>query len=256
MKTDTKKGEVPASSPSANAAPANCTTFSLQSSESSAPLAVEQLRRPAAEGRDAEMRPEDLYGDAWPKNSTEARPLVFLDFDDVLATSERYNSFQLKLTFEHAAQNEFQELWDNLFNAGACENLRAIHGEFCPTYVITSSWTGFLSKEQISEALARCELGFVVENLHADWCADANGGKGRLEAIDTWLESHCGRAKFVILDDRLSGQSLEGSHLESWCVFCEPWKGFQENELSKAKAILLRQSSYLNLDYQHRTFQS
>lgn len=240
MKTDMKKGEVPAAPPSANAAPVNCTTFSLHSSESSAPLAVEQLRLRADEGCVAEMRPEELCGDAWPKNSTEARPLVFLDFDDVLATNERYNSFQLKLTFEHAAQNEFQELWDNLFDARACENLRAFHSEFCPVYVITSSWTSFLNRKQIVDALTRCKLSFVVENFHASWCTVAKEGEGRLESIDHWLESHCGWARFVILDDRQSGQSLEGSHLESWCVFCEPWRGFQKKELSAARAILLR----------------
>lgn len=256
MTEDTKKNEIPPAPLSESVASTKRSIFLLDSLGISPPATAEEIRRLAEAGRIAELCPEELGNDAGPRSSTEARPLVFLDFDDVLATNERYNSFQLKLTFEHAAQNEFLELWDNLFDARACNNLRAVHAEFRPVYVITSSWTGFLSKEQISEALARCELGFVVENLHADWCADANGGKGRLEAIDTWLESHCGRAKFVILDDRLSGQSLEGSHLESWCVFCEPWKGFQENELSKAKAILLRQSSYLNLDYQHRTFQS
>lgn len=184
MTLDTKKDEVPLTPPSANGAPANCTTFSLQSSEISAPLAVEELQRLADDGHVAELRPEDLSDDAWSRNSTEARPLVFLDFDDVLATSERYNSFQLKLTFEHAAQNEFQELWDNLFDAGSCENLRAVHSEFCPVYVITSSWTSFLNRKQIVEALTPCKLSFVVENLHASWCAVSSEEQCRLEAID------------------------------------------------------------------------
>jgi hypothetical protein len=234
-----KKDEVPLAPPSANAAPANCKTFSLERSDVSATLNVEGPQRLADDGHVAELRPEDLGDDASSGNSTEPRPLVFLDFDDVLATSERYNSFQLKLTFEHAAQNEFQELWDNLFDARACKNLRAVHTEFHPWYVITSSWTGFLNKEQISEALARCELSFVIENLHPDWSAASNEEQCRLNAIKSWLDSHNGWSRFVILDDRQSGQSLEGSHLESWCVFCEPWRGFQEKELSAARGFVV-----------------
>jgi hypothetical protein len=41
--------------------------------------------------------------------------------------------------------------WSSLFNAFACVNLLSLHDEFTPQYVVSSSWTGFLRREQICD---------------------------------------------------------------------------------------------------------
>lgn len=164
--------------------------------------------------------------------------IIFLDFDDVLAIHRRYNSFQVKLAFENFATDDYPELWVNLFEARATKNLLALHDEFSPLYVITSSWTGFLSNEQVIEALNRAGAYFVATNLHCDWQVELGDKVTRLDAVRVWLETHSNTERFVILDDPLSGASLQYSELDPWCVFCEPWRGFDAQRLKLAQEIL------------------
>ena len=168
-------------------------------------------------------------------------PIVVLDIDDVVALHKEHNSFQVLAAFKQAALDEVPSLWKHLFDASACKNLRTLHDEFVPEYVISSSWTSFLlDREQICEVLRRTGLAFVAENLHQDWCTPREDGSYRLTEIDGWLDMHAFGTPlpYVILDDHMSAQSLPGSHLEKRTVLCDAWVGFTHPKLRSAQKIL------------------
>lgn len=168
------------------------------------------------------------------------RPVVILDFDDVVAVHREHNSFQVLAAFKHAALDDVPKLWECVFDSSARANLRKLHDEFVPEYVISSSWTSFLDRTQICEVLRRTSLEFVAENLHHDWCTPREDGSYRLTEIDKWLELRALDAPlpYVILDDLMSGQSIPGSHLEGRAVLCDAWMGFTHPKLRSAQKIL------------------
>ena len=168
------------------------------------------------------------------------RPVVFADLDDVLAIHQEHNSFQVLEAFKRAALDDVPSLWKYVFDASACTNLRTLHDEFVPEYVISSSWTSFLDRAQICEVLRRTGLEFVVENLHPDWCTPREEGSYRLTEIAGWLALHAldPPLPHVILDDLMSGQPLPGSHLEERAVLCDAWVGFTHPKLRSAQKIL------------------
>jgi len=173
------------------------------------------------------------------------RPIAFLDFDDVLAVHRVHNSTQVHFAFKSDALDDVPELWQWVFHYSARTNLQTLHEEFQLEYVISSSWTGFLSREQICEVMRRTGLDFVAENLHAVWCTPREPGSYRLTEIEAWLDEHnmIERRPFVILDDELSGQSIPGSDLESRSVLCDAWTGFMYPQLRVAQLILYQQLS-------------
>ena len=158
----------------------------------------------------------------------------------MLAIHQEHNSFQVLEAFKAAALDDVPSLWKYLFEASACKNLRTLHEEFVPEYVISSSWTSFLDRAQICEAMRRTGLDFVAGNLHDDWCTPREDGSYRLTEIDGWLDMHTAGASlpYVILDDHMSGQSLPGSHLEKRTVLCDAWIGFTHPKLRSAQKIL------------------
>ena len=168
------------------------------------------------------------------------RPVVILDLDDVVAIHREHNSFQVLAAFKHAALDDVPSLWKYLFDASACKNLRTLHDEFAPEYAMSSSWTSFLDREQICEVMRRTGLTFIAENLHQDWCTPREEDSYRLTEIGKWLEMHAlGTPRpYVILDDLMSGQSLQGSHLEERAVLCDAWVGFTHPKLRSAQKIL------------------
>jgi hypothetical protein len=177
------------------------------------------------------------------------RPIAFLDFDDVLAVHREHDSRQVEFAFKNESLDEDPELWQWVFHYSARTNLKTLHEEFQPEYVISSSWTGFLSREQICEVMRRTGLDFVAENLHAVWCTPREPGSYRLTEIERWTDKHnlVIRRPFVILDDELSGQSIPGSHLEEHAVLCDAWVGFTHPKLKQAQQILRTQLSALSM---------
>lgn len=173
------------------------------------------------------------------------RPVVVLDLDDVIAIHPEHNSIQVLAAFRASALDDVPRLWKYLFDASACKNLRTLHDEFVPEYVVSSSWASFLDREQIGEVLRRTGLGFVVENFHQDWRTPRTDDSYRLTEIDSWLETHTlGTPQpYVILDDLMSGQSLQGSHLADRAVLCDAWVGFTHPKLRSAQRILRSQQS-------------
>jgi hypothetical protein len=174
-------------------------------------------------------------------------PLFFLDMDDVLVLDARYTSYQVRECFRLADMN-WPELWEGLVDATARANLKALHEEFAPTYVISTSWTKFLTREQMVDVFGRTGLGFVVENLHAEWATPKAPGRQRVEDIYKWLQLvFPGRLPATLpllaLDDDESGWSLADCPLDKagQVVLCEVWKGLTDEKLAEAQQQLRTQ---------------
>lgn len=169
--------------------------------------------------------------------------VVFLDFDDVLAVHKVHNSFRVLDAFALGSIDSFPELWLNIFDAAACRNLQALHEEFEPSYVISSSWASHLTREEMGEVLKRSGLEFVELNLCEHWCTPRNATSGRLSEIEGWLELNVTEdgPAYVIIDDQMSGGALLGSWLEEKTVFCDAWVGFTYAKLRTARKILQHQ---------------
>lgn len=168
------------------------------------------------------------------------RAVVILDFDDVLAVHRQHTSSHVLAAFKNSTLDDTPAIWEHIFHYSARTNLRTLHDEFNPEYVISSSWTLHFDRAQICEVLRRTGLEFVAENLHHDWCTPREEGSYRLTEVDGWLDMHTlgTPLPFVILDDLLSGQSLPGSHLEERAVLCDAWIGFTHPKLRSAQKIL------------------
>lgn len=170
-------------------------------------------------------------------------PLVFLDFDDVLAIHAEYTSYQVVTAFKLGASENFPELWELVFDKQAKTNLKTLAEEFSPQFVISSSWAAYLSRGQVRELLNRTGLGFVDSRLAKRWRTFEVHGTSRATEIINWLKkAPQGQSRpFVVLDDTGSGHSLPSSELGGRSVLCQQWHGFLSEELSKAQAILREQ---------------
>lgn len=171
------------------------------------------------------------------------KPTVFLDFDDVLAVHQVHNGYRVFDAFSDEERDLVPELWTSVFDAGARKNLLALHEEFKPNYVISSSWASHLNHDQICEVLSRTGLQFVRENLSEHWCTPRDSVSGRLSEIEAWLEQHVteGYPSYLIIDDHVSGWALSDSWLEDRTVFCDAWLGFTYAKLCTAQKILRKQ---------------
>lgn len=171
--------------------------------------------------------------------SAGGRPIVFLDLDDVLATHRIYDSSLVVAVMRGDQLADTPELWENVFNANACCNLQLLHDEFSPRYVISSSWTLHLTREELLEVFARTGLDFVGENFHERWSTRRHPGSSRFTEIKAWLGSDTQpSARFIILDDERSGESIIATDLEKFAVFCRPGAGFGYLEMQEAQRIL------------------
>lgn len=170
-------------------------------------------------------------------------PLLFLDFDDVLAISRQHRSGQVLSTILSGKLDEVPELWENLFDKLARQNLLMLHEEFFPNYVISSSWAGMLSREQICEVLRRTKMQFVANDLHREWKLPHLKVPERAVDIEAWLYLHNQAASrpFVILDDVISGHPIRNTKLEEYTVLCDAWGGFTDEKLEHAQMILRAQ---------------
>jgi hypothetical protein len=173
------------------------------------------------------------------------RPVVFLDIDDVLCVHRTMNTREVLAALAGDETVDATAVWQQIFHVAAVEYLRQLHFEFDAQYVISSSWTLQMSREQLVETFQNTGLGFVAESLHEHWCTPRDDDSYRLVEIDAWLDTHALQSPlaYLIIDDQISGQSLCGSHLEDRCVLCDAWKGFMFKELAAARGILHAQIS-------------
>ena len=174
-------------------------------------------------------------------------PLFFIDMDDVLVLDARYTSYQVRECFRRNDMT-WRELWDGLVDSGARTNLLALHNEFSPVYVASSSWTKILTREQFVEVLRRTGLDFVADNLHEEWATPKFPGKYRDDEIWSWLgtvfpDTPPASLILLVLDDDESGWTLAGSPLDraGQVVLCEVWRGLTTEKLEHAQQLVRAQ---------------
>lgn len=137
------------------------------------------------------------------------RPVIFLDIDDVLAISREYTSYQVMTAFKLGDLDGWPELWQGLVFPEARANLVALHDEFWPQYVISSSWSNYLSQRQMQEIFRRSGLAFVADNIHSQWTTPKAQGPSRTEEIENWIAKHGQRGQpILVIDDHDSGRGL------------------------------------------------
>ncbi|QJD91681.1 hypothetical protein HH213_17260 [Duganella dendranthematis] len=175
----------------------------------------------------------------------DQRPVIFLDIDDVLCVHRTLNTTQVLLALAGDETVNAVEVWQQIFYSHAVENLRLLNEEFRPWFVISSSWTLHLTREQLFATFEATGMAFVAGNLHEHWCTPRDDDSYRLVEIDAWLDAYAWKgsrqmapAPYVIIDDVLSGQSLVGSHLEQCTVFCNASAGFLFPQLKAARRVL------------------
>jgi len=175
--------------------------------------------------------------------AAHARPIVFLDMDDVLCLSNQFGSREMLRIIQQESPDR-PELWSGLVDADASANLYELHREFVPRYVISSSWPTYLDHGQMCRVLTRTKLQFVVENLHPEWRTPRARSSSRRDEIQWWLDAHRtpGQA-FLVIDDSYSGTGLAHSPLalDGHVVLCKSGYGFTRKRLKEAKFQLLRQ---------------
>jgi hypothetical protein len=133
--------------------------FSASQLSETPPRTPEDVRRDVRNGRFAEMTLDQAGA---------ARPVIFLDMDDVLCLDSEFHSGEMLLVIQQK-RPDWPELWERLVDVDAAANLLRLHEEFNPEYVISSSWALHLDREQMCEVLERTQLQFVVYNLHENW---------------------------------------------------------------------------------------
>ena len=172
------------------------------------------------------------------------KPIVFLDFDDVIAIDPVHTGSRVLDAYVRHLHNEITELWSGVFDTTLVRNLLVLHEEFKPSYVISSSWATHLDRVQMVEVLERTGLAFVSESLNEHWCTPRGDVTGRLSEIEAWLELHAPLLEpaYVILDDHVSGGSVSGSWLEERAVLCNAWHGLTREKLELARTILRAQA--------------
>lgn len=172
------------------------------------------------------------------------QPIIFLDIDDVLAISALHTSDQVMAAFEVSDLDGCPELWQGLFFSEARANLMELHSEFGPMYVVSSSWSNYLTQEQMRVVFRRSGLEFVADNMHKQWTTAKAEDPSRLDEIASWIEDHGQHGQPVlVLDDSASGWGLRDSFLDDQgiVVLCEPLVGFDTDKLAEAQAQLRAQ---------------
>ncbi|MDR3453166.1 MAG: HAD domain-containing protein [Rhodoferax sp.] len=181
--------------------------------------------------------------------------MLFLDFDDVICLNNTCGGYDAIHALARVAKepglrfDDFQDLWDQLFDANAKRYLKALHHKFSPWYVLTTSWWWLLEKDALEQILRRSGLEFVADNLHAGW-ATPKGPRPDVRAreISDWLGRN---AEFVdgwvVLDDELSGTGLADWAAQShtpFVVLCKENVGLTEIEFKRLQeAFRLRAKS-------------
>lgn len=162
---------------------------------------------------------------------------LFLDFDDVICTSQPYGGYDL---FDMTEERP-PDLFDRLWHAPATQTLLTIVEEHAPRIVLTTSWLMMMDRRESFEALfTRTRLEPVARALHEHWEAPALRGMTRLGAIERWLQAHYEGESLVVLDDEVSGTGLKGSKLDraGYVVLCEKNVGLHAGHLPQVRKAL------------------
>lgn len=168
------------------------------------------------------------------------RPVVFLDFDDVICLNSPYGGYDAKL----AISDKSSEVWARLFDAKAKQHLEILNEKFAPWYVISSSWEWLFDKAELVAVMQRSGLCFVADNLHPTWATPKQSRQGmRATEVKNWLALHPEFSNaWVVIDDKLSGTGFKNWSREalSYVVLCQLEVGLQTLEVAQLHDALER----------------
>lgn len=182
-------------------------------------------------------------------------PVLFLDFDDIICLNATCGGCDAIHAISRI-QNEpglpvghFKELWRQLFDGSAAAHLKAIHEQFTPWYVLSTTWWWLLYRDGLVEVLTRCGLKFIADKLHSDWATPKRKRPGtRSREISNWHSVNLGfDEQWVVPDDELSGTGLAGWPVKAhkpFIVLCKETVGLRGAEYQKPRqAFQLRTKS-------------
>lgn len=172
------------------------------------------------------------------------RPVLFLDFDDVICLNAPYGGYHAKLALDEGTFSTSQELHDRLFDSRAKQYLAQINDEFNPWFVLSTSWGWLYEQAELEEVLQFCGLHFVVSNLHNTWATPKQQRQGlRSAEIKTWLNLHPELMNsWVVLDDKLSGRGFDiwPQKQRTYVVLCQQDVGLTATEYAQLRYALQR----------------
>ena len=149
------------------------------------------------------------------------RPLLFLDFDDVICLNDPYGGYDV------FAPDRPHDLWERLWAPRSVAVLREVVAAHNPEVVLTTSWLRLMDRDGFDALFAMTGLAFLGSALHQYWEAPQDRGGTRLQAVERWLHAHYEGQALVVLDDPLSGTGLRGSQLDrmSAVILCQVAQG-------------------------------
>lgn len=170
----------------------------------------------------------------------QGRPLVFLDFDEVI----KLNPEGSLGGYDVLAPNPPAEIWNQLFHPPAVAALTTVLERWNPHVIITTSWLRFMLRDVLENVFSRTGLDRITSALHEAWEAPQNARETRCGAIDRWLAAHHRGEPYVILDDDMSGTGLRGSrHARAKrVVFCNQETGLRASDLPTIERALNRRA--------------
>jgi hypothetical protein len=164
-----------------------------------------------------------------------ARPLLFLDFDDVICTGQPYGG-------QHVfSSDKPADLWARLWHPPAVQALLEVMQEHRPRVILTTAWLRRMEREGFEALFALTGLAHVGNSLHDAWEAPQDRNATRLQAIERWLEARHQGEPFVVLDDTDSGTGLSGSRLDraGRVVLCKAGVGLHAGHLPLVRKALV-----------------
>lgn len=178
--------------------------------------------------------------------------VLFLDFDDVLCLSSPYGGYDVlqalsQVVKKTAVLQDFNEVWEQLFAPDPVAHLKALHDEFSPCYVLSTSWRNFMDKDALATVLKCCGLDFVASNLHCSWeTSIGRSDQNRAREISNWLGNNPKfEDRWVALDDERSGTGFAEwpvvAH-KPFIVLCRENVGLTAVEYAKLRAAFLLRS--------------
>ena len=170
------------------------------------------------------------------------RPLVFLDFDDVIAVNNFYGGYDAVVPGPKPP-----DLYFRLFHPPAVALLLHAVEVHRPAVVITTSWLRFFERDGMEQLLRKTSMTAVADALHNAWEAPLQRGMNRLGQIDGWLARHHAGEPYVILDDLSSGTGLRASEHDhaKRVVFCEVGVGLHNGHWPQITSALALPSKRL-----------
>ncbi len=179
------------------------------------------------------------------------RTILFLDFDDVICLNVTYGGYDVidalgQVQRQQKSLSDFEEIWTKIFDERAKKNLRQLHEEFNPIYVLSTSWTNFMNRAAMVATLKSTGLSFVSDNLHDQWETPKGNMETRAYEIQNWITQNPEfRGYWVILDDEHSGVGLKewvNPHEEKCLILCQVDIGLADEEYQLVREAFLERS--------------